>query len=94
MEYILYKNPIQIDTLTIVQYLHYNGHKATPKYCIERNYPPWVVDLPSIETISEQQRYVGLNNCILFYEKNYDIKDILAKSLNFKNKNPDYCINR
>jgi hypothetical protein len=51
ISYILYKKPIQLETLYIVQYLYYLRIICIPKCCIERNYPIWVNDLPSIETV-------------------------------------------
>lgn len=93
--YILYKNPIQYDTLYIVQYLHYLGINIIPTCCIERNHPSWVNELPSIETISkekEKERYVGLNECISFFEKITGIENLYEKSQIFKKLNPEYRI--
>lgn len=42
ISYVLYKKPIQYDTLYIVQYLHYLGINIVPTCCIERNHPEWV----------------------------------------------------
>lgn len=47
--YTLYKNPIQLDTLYIVQYLHYNKINFLPSIIIERNYPQFITDLPTIK---------------------------------------------
>ena len=91
IDYILYKNPTQLDTLYIVQYLYYMGVKLTPRYCIERNHPCWVSELPSIET-SNGEKYIGLESCIAFYEENSGIINLLYKSKQFKELNPKYCI--
>lgn len=91
MIYILYKNPIQLDTLYIVQYLYYMGVNLIPKNCIERNHPSWVSELPSIET-SNGERYIGLESCIAFYEKTSGINNLYSKSTLFKELNPKYCI--
>lgn len=91
MNYILYKNPIQLDTLAIVQYLHSCGCHAQPKYCIERGHPAWVTELPSIET-DGGQRYVGLDQCIQFYEHVSGRSDLLKDALAFKETKRDFRI--
>jgi hypothetical protein len=90
--YILYKNPIQLDTLHIVQYLHSIDINIIPKYCIERNHPKWVAELPSIET-SNGQKYIGINACIHFYTRVSNIENIMEKTETFIKKYPEYRIN-
>jgi hypothetical protein len=90
--YILYKNPIQLDTLHIVQYLHSIGINIIPKYCIERNHPEWVTELPSIET-STGQKYIGMDSCIHFYTRGSNIENIVEKTEIFIKKHPEYRIN-
>lgn len=90
--YILYKNPIQLDTLYIVQYLHSIGINIIPKYCIERNHPKWATELPSIET-KNGQKYIGINACIHFYTQISNIENIMEETQKFKKKNPEYRIN-
>lgn len=95
ISYILYKNPIQYDTLYIVQYLHYLGINMIPMCCIERNYPDWVNEMPSIEVVCNDgynNRYIGLNECISFYEKNSNVENLYNKSYEFKRLNPEYRI--
>lgn len=46
--YILYKKPLQLDTLYIVQYLHSINITFLPHSIFERNHPPNVTNLPSI----------------------------------------------
>jgi hypothetical protein len=48
MSYILYKNPIQLDTLDIVQYLYSRNLDAQPFACIERNFPENITQIPTI----------------------------------------------
>lgn len=91
MEYILYKHPVQLDTLFVVQYLHHLGYDILPEYCIERNHPSWATDLPSIETI-QGDRYIGLDECISFYETQTNQTDLLQRSSAFKQSNPNYRI--
>lgn len=55
--YILYKKPIQLETLNIVRYLHSHHINLLPDAVYERNYPNNVTELPSI-----------LVECITFYE--------------------------
>jgi hypothetical protein len=91
-EYILYKQPIQYETLYIVQYLHSLGIHVIPKYCIERNYPLWVLECPSIHALTTDKKYIGLNACVLFYEEVSGITDLLQKSIQFKQLHPEYRI--
>jgi hypothetical protein len=90
--YVLYKNPIELDTLYIVQYLNYVGFKLLPMKCIERNHPSWVTDLPSIKTIKGDM-YIGLRECLIFYETESNISNLQYKAKSFKEKYPDYKIN-
>lgn len=91
MQYTLYKNPVQLDTLSIVQYLHFCGQRVTPTCCIERNHPSWVTQLPSIET-SVGDRYIGLEQCTLFYEAVSGKSNLLNEASVFKTNNPHYRI--
>ncbi len=89
--YILYKNPIQLDTLYIVQYLHYNKINFLPSYIIERSYPDFVTTLPTI--FYEGKYYIGLNEVVKLYENISGINNILEKANEFKKSNPGYSIN-
>jgi hypothetical protein len=92
MNYVLYKKPIQLETLEIVQYLHSLGHRnVTPLCCIERNYPFWVTELPAIET-ENGDRYIGLDECVKYYEKSNGETELVSKSHKFKMLYPDYRI--
>lgn len=67
-QYILYKNPEQLNTLHIVQYLHFvKGVTALPLFCVERNHPAWAQDLPCIYNVTTNERYVGLIECVAFF---------------------------
>ena len=88
--YILYKNPIQLDTLYIVQYLHYNNINILPSYIIEKNYPNYITNLPTI--IYNNNIYSGLSEVISFYEQISGIDNILEKAIEFKKQNPKYTI--
>jgi hypothetical protein len=92
ISYILYKNPIQTDTLNIVQYLYFLGIPIIPKHCIERNHPNWAFSLPSIET-ETNDKYIGFDECIKFYEKESGIDNLYYKALIFKINNPSFRIN-
>ena len=92
MTYILYKNPIQLDTLYIVQYLDYNQIFFLPNIIIERNYPYFVTDLPSI--FYNNHLYSGLSEVIALYETISGISNLLEKSNEFKQQNPKYTIKR
>lgn len=91
-EYVLYKNPIQYETLHIVQYLHSLGINLCPKYCIECNYPDWVTIQPSIFVPTTGTRYIGLQECLMFYENESSICNILEESTKFKKEHPGYRI--
>ena len=83
MKYILYKHPVQKETLAIVQYLfHARSILLLPTCCIERNHPDWATDLPSIET--EERRYVGLNECVEFFERQSGVDGVFALATDFK----------
>ncbi len=88
-EYILYKLPIQLETLYIVQYLHANGIILLPKYIIERNHG--IVVLPTI--IHNNNTYSGLLEVVKFYENASGINDLLTKAKDWKDINPNYRIN-
>jgi hypothetical protein len=90
--YILYKNPIQLDTLAIVRFIHFSGKPVIPRYCVEINHPKWVVNLPSIEEYNGN-RHVGINEVVKYYESKTGITDLLKKSEEFSNKFPLYTIN-
>lgn len=90
--YTLYKNPVQLDTLYIVQYLHYNKINFQPSIIIERNHPQFITELPSIEY--NNRIYTGLIEVISLYETISGINNILEKALEFKKQNPKYTIKR
>jgi hypothetical protein len=64
--YVLYKNAVQLETLYIVQYLHYNNIHFLPTNIIERNYPEFVTNLPTI--VCDNCLYSGLDAVISLYE--------------------------
>jgi CRISPR/Cas system CMR-associated protein Cmr5 small subunit len=81
--YILYKNPIQLETLNIVQYLYYNNIIFLPNTIIERNYPHFITELPTI--IYNNNIYSGLKQVVSFYETISGIQKLLEKQMNSKN---------
>lgn len=92
MTYILYKQPISLDTLNIVRYLHYCGLNYVPSTIIERNYPDYITMLPSV--VHNNVLYSGLDQVAIFYENLSGINNILQKALEFKDNNPTYLINK
>lgn len=90
--YTLYKNPIQLDTLYIVQYLHYNKINFLPSIIIERNCPQFITDLPTIKY--NNCIYSGLTEVISLYENISGIDNILEKALEFKKQNSNYTIKK
>lgn len=82
--YILYKNPISVETLNIVRFLYaMNIIDARATTIIERNYPPEVILRPSIYDTESKIWYIGLEECIKFYEEQANQKDLLQQSSNF-----------
>lgn len=97
----MYNQPIQTDTLVVVQFLHHHlrgrttspdGHKVTPLYCIERGFPPWVQELPTIENKKNGDVHQGLDACVRFFESETGERDLLRRVLAFKDENPGYRI--
>lgn len=88
MNYILHKHPIQLETLDIVQYLHHQQINLLPTAIIERNHPPHITDLPSIQTTTHN--YIGLDRVVYWYEQQSGINNILDKANEFKKQNPKY----
>ena len=92
MTYTLYKNPIQTDTLMLVRYLHFLGKRtAVPSGIVERSFPSWVVELPSIET-HEGARFVGLEDCIAFLEALAGLHELWSRAQEFALANPEYRV--
>jgi hypothetical protein len=86
--YTLYKEPMSLDTLYIVQYLHAHGTTLIPKYIIERNHGVSV--LPSVA--HGDKLYLGLLEVVKFYENASGISNLLIKAREWKENNPDYRI--
>lgn len=92
MSYTLYKNPIQLDTLAIVQYLHSIGTDMRPQKIIERLFPEWVTELPSIEETYSGTQYVGMQQCVQFWEQQSGVTQLQQKAAKFKHDYPNYRI--
>lgn len=90
LRYILYKLPIQVDTLALVQYCFSLGYDLRPQICIERNHQ--ITTLPSIYDLDQQQWFYGLDQIVKYFETHTAISSLLDKALNFKKQNPDYRI--
>jgi hypothetical protein len=93
MNYILYKNPIQNDTLAIVQYIHHQtGQNIGTRVCIERNYPSDITELPSIR--ENGKIHTGLSECIQYFSQisGLPAATLYQNSCQFKRDNPEYRI--
>ena len=88
--YILFKNPIQLDTLAIVQYLYYHKIVFLPNEIVERNYPDFITELPTI--VYDKKIYSGLKHVVELYEQISGINNLLQKAIQFKKENPKYTI--
>jgi len=90
---ILYKRPIEFDTLYIVGYIHSLGHQdvVDNMIIVERNHIEDINGiLPSI--FVDGIYYLGLENIVKYYEHKYKITDLLKKSKLFNEKFPNYKI--
>jgi hypothetical protein len=94
MTYILYKHPVELTTLHIVQYLHFIGfHDIAPVHCVECNHPSQVTELPTIFDHDTQEWFVGLNRCIDYYKEATGNGDVLSSQVDkFKQEHPEYRI--
>ena len=90
-KYILYKQPVQLETLCVVQYLHSIGIEMLPLRCVERNHPAWARVLPSIAD-DRGDVHVGMAACIAYYERRSGVEGLLAKAQAFKAARPDYRV--
>jgi hypothetical protein len=90
-KYILYKEPISLDILYLIQYLYSQGIDFRPNVIIERNFPEDITQLPTVRY--ENNLYSGLDQIVKFYEECSDIPNLLQKAKQFKEENPNYTIN-
>lgn len=93
MTYILYKHPVELTTLHIVQYLYFMGHDSIPLYCVERNFPLIVTEVPAIHDTVTEQWYLGLDRCIEFYKEKAEDDELMSHVKEFKERYPDFRIN-
>jgi hypothetical protein len=92
--YTLCKNPIQLDTLHTVQYLHSQGIDARPAEIYEINHPGWAKHLPAVMVHSTKEIFEGIQSVIEFLERSTGIADLERKSAHFKTHvNPTYRCN-
>lgn len=79
--YVLYKRPVQPETLLWVRWLfHACGIDARPSVIVEREHPGWVTSLPSIKDLDDGKTYVGLDACVQFLEHKTGVRDIVERS--------------
>ena len=90
--YDLYKLPIQLETLNIVQYLYSLGIDTRPCKIIERNHHSNACVLPTIHDHLTNKWYIGLPECIRYYESKSGINELYSKAIEFKKTLPVYRI--
>lgn len=93
--YDLYKHPVQLDMLAIVQYLHYIGHTdSRARLIVERNHPRDVVNsLPTIREVQTGTVHNGLDACVHFFERSVGgLMDLAASARDFKISHPHFRI--
>lgn len=87
--YVLYKKPVQVDTLAIVRYLfHEHGFDARPSMCIERAHPAWVTELPSIMDLDDDSVHVGFEECVKYFEKVSGVGNLAAAAKSIESQMP------
>jgi hypothetical protein len=93
MPFVLYKNPVQADTLDIVRFLHSASiFDASPSCCIERNWPPWVTELPAIKDLADGTEFVGLQRCVSFWEHMSGVPNLFERAKMFAEEHPKYRV--
>jgi hypothetical protein len=91
--YILYKNPISVETLDVVRFLYaMNIIDARATTIIERNYPPEIITRPSIYDTESKILYSGLDECVKFFEEQANQRNLLKQASSFM-KDKDFRIN-
>ena len=95
MPFVLYKNAVQMDTLEIVRFLHATHVPgASPACCVERNWPPWVTELPAIKDLDDGREYVGMQRCVSFWEALSGVSNLRVRPRAFSEEEPAYRVNR
>ena len=90
--YHLHKKAIQLETLHIVQYLYSRGINLRPTVVFERNHDMRATLLPSIHDIEKNEWHIGLDACILFYEQQSGINNLVKLANEFKIEHCDFRI--
>jgi hypothetical protein len=77
--YFVYKKPIQLETLHIVQYLHFHG------VCLQQYLNANIrTELPTIRCNGQQ--FSGLTEVVGFFERMSNVQDLLAKATEWKKR--------
>ena len=94
MRYVLYKNPVQPDTLAVVRYLHsvLPTLAACPAACVERSHPPRVTELPAVHDLDTDEWFVGPARCVEFFEARSGLSDLARLSREFAEAHEGYRI--
>ena len=94
VEYVLYKAPIQLETLCVVQYLYALGIDLRPTSVVERNHSVRATALPAVHEVAIDEWHVGLDACVRFYEARSGLGDLARLAARFKDEHPDFRIAR
>jgi len=77
--------------LNIVRYLYTKGFDIRAKIIVERNFPSFVTEFPTL-IMSDGNILGGLNAIVKYYENQTNIEHLIEKSTLFDQLNPDYRI--
>jgi hypothetical protein len=83
---------MQINSLYIHKYLQSLQIDVTPKHIITENYPNIITEFPSIQY--NNKYYIGLDECIKFYEHITGIQYLHEKALQFKIDTPSFKLGK
>lgn len=75
----------------ITRFLYAYGIDIRPLQIYEKNFPTNIVIFPSI--FIDNKLIIGIDNIVNYYEKLFNINNLLSNSLNFCQNNPKFRIN-
>lgn len=89
--YKTHENPNCEKLLSFSRYLYHLGYDIRPYQVWEANFPAHITQLPTI-ILCNNVKLEGLNQIVNYYEKLFNMSNLLNNALNFIEKNPRYRI--